>query len=102
MNKTILAALAAMSMAVSGPALAASKKEDSCMHQAAVVAAVQQARLDRVKEREVPAAVKAKATWPESFNTAIPLVTPWVYEMKMRDVKKNDLSAAWKEMCLAQ
>ncbi|MGR3630020.1 MAG: hypothetical protein ACU0BP_12160 [Sulfitobacter sp.] len=99
MNKTILAALAAMSMAVSGPALAASKKEDSCMHQAA---AVQQARLDRVKEREVPAAVKAKATWPESFNTAIPLVTPWVYEMKMRDVKKNDLSAAWKEMCLAQ
>jgi hypothetical protein len=51
MNKTILAALAAMSMAVSGPALAASKKEDSCMHQAAVVAAVQQARLDRVKER---------------------------------------------------
>ena len=99
MNKTILAALAAMSMAVSGPALAASKKEDSCMHQAAVV---QQARLDRVKEREVPAAVKAKATWPESFNTAIPLVTPWVYEMKMRDVKKNDLSAAWKEMCLAQ
>jgi hypothetical protein len=50
----------------------------------------------------VPAAVKAKATWPESFNTAIPLVTPWVYEMKMRDVKKNDLSAAWKEMCLAQ
>ena len=94
MNRTILAALAAMSMAVSGPALAASKKEDSCMHQAAVVAAVQQARLDRVKEREVPAA--------ESFNTAIPLVTPWVYEMKMRDVKKNDLSAAWKEMCLAQ
>ena len=102
MNRTILAALAAMSMAVSGPALAASKKEDSCMHQAAVVAAVQQARLDRVEEREVPAAVKAKATWPGSFNTAIPLVTPWVYEMKMREVKKNDLSVAWKEMCLAQ
>ncbi|KZY51772.1 hypothetical protein A3734_04185 [Sulfitobacter sp. HI0054] len=98
MNKTIFAALAAISMAVSGPALAASKKETSCMHQAAV----QQARLDRVKERQVPAAVKAKATWPESFNTAIPLVTPWVYEMKMRDVKKNDLAAAWKEMCLAQ
>ena len=102
MNKTILAALAAISMAVSGPALAASKKEESCTHQAAVVAAVQQARLDRVKEREVPATVQAQATWPEDFNTAIPLVTPWVYEMKMRDVKKSDLSAAWKEMCLAQ
>jgi len=102
MNKTILAALAAISMAVSGPAQAASKKEESCMHQAAVVAAVQQARLDRVKEHEVPATVQAQATWPEDFNTAIPLVTPWVYEMKMRDVKKSDLSAAWKEMCLAQ
>ena len=102
MNKTILAALAAISMAVSGPALAASKKEESCMHQAAVVAAVQQARLNRVKEREVPATVQAKATWPEDFNTAIPLVTPWVYEMKMRDVKKSDLSASWKEMCLVQ
>lgn len=102
MNKTILAALAAMSMAVSGPALAASKKEESCTHQAAVVAAVQQARLNRVKEREVPATVQAQASWPDDFNTAIPLVTPWVYEMKMRDVKKSDLSAAWKEMCLAQ
>ena len=102
MNKTILAALAAISMAVSGPALAASKKEESCTHQAAVVAAVQQARLDRVKEREVPATVQAQASWPDDFNTAIPLVTPWVYEMKMRDVKKSDLSAAWKEMCLAQ
>ncbi len=102
MNKTTFAALAAISMAVSGPALAASKKEDSCTHQAAVVAAVQQARLDRVKEREVSAAVQANATWPENFNTAIPLVTPWVYEMKMRDVKANDLSATWKEMCLSQ
>ncbi|MEX3314837.1 hypothetical protein [Sulfitobacter sp. PS-8MA] len=102
MNKITFAALAAMSMAVSGPALAASKKEVSCTHQAAVVAAVQQARLDRVKERQVPAAVEANATWPEDYNTAIPLVTPWVYQMKMRDVKKNDLAAAWKEMCLAQ
>ncbi|NUH64831.1 hypothetical protein HTT03_05890 [Sulfitobacter sp. S0837] len=102
MNKITFAALAAMSMAVSGPALAASKKEVSCTHQAAVVAAVQQARLDRVKERQVPAAVEAKATWPKDYNTAIPLVTPWVYQMKMRDVKKNDLAAAWKEMCLAQ
>jgi len=102
MNKTIFAALAAMSMAVSGPALAASKKETSCTYQAAVVAAVQQARLDRVQERLVPATVQANATWPKDFNTAIPLVTPWVYQMKMRDVKKNDLAAAWKEMCLAQ
>lgn len=101
MKKTVFAA-AALGMALSGPALAASAKETSCTHQAAIVAAVQQARLDRVKERAVPQAVQAQATWPESFNTAIPLVTPWVYQMKMRDVKKNDLAAAWKEMCLAQ
>lgn len=100
--KTTVIAATLIGMAVSGPGLAASKKETSCSHQAAIVAAVQQARLDRVKERAVPEAVKAQATWPESFNTAIPLVTPWVYQMKMRDVKKNDLAAAWKEMCLAQ
>tara|TARA_R110002049_G_scaffold140930_8_gene302385 strand:+ start:4131 stop:4442 length:312 start_codon:yes stop_codon:yes gene_type:complete len=103
MKTTICAALlAATSMAVTGPALAASKKEVSCGHQAAVVAAVRQARLDRVKEREVTKVVTAQATWPENFNTAIPLVTPWVYEMKMRDVKEQDLAAAWNEMCLAQ
>ena len=46
--------------------------------------------------------VTANATWPQSFNTASPMVTPWVYEVKMRGVKKTDLGAAWKEMCLAQ
>ena len=67
-----------------------------------MVAAVQQARIDRIGERKVPAHVAAKATWPDRYNTAITLVTPWVYEMKMRDVKSQDLSAAWKEMCLSQ
>jgi hypothetical protein len=85
-----------------GSPVFAGKKETDCGHQAAVVAAVQQARIDRVKERMVPAHVAASATWPERYNTAIPLVTPWVYEMKMRDVKTHDLAAAWNEMCLAQ
>ncbi len=92
---------AALTM-TSGPSFAQSKKEIDCGHQAAVVGAVRQARIERVKEREVPAYVAEFATWPKSYNTAVPLVTPWVYEMKMRDVKKDDLAAAWNELCLAQ
>lgn len=97
----ILSAACALTL-IAGAGSAASSKAESCGFQADVVAAVQQARLDRVKETDVQARVKAAATWPEEYSTAIPLVTPWVYEMKMRDVKANDLAAAWKEMCLAQ
>ena len=99
MMKPIAMAVAAVLLMTSGPSFAASKKATDCGHQAAVVGAVQKARIERVKERKVAEHV---ATWPESYNTAIPLVTPWVYEMKMRDLKKQDLAAAWNEMCLAQ
>ena len=85
------------------PLAAAETKEQSCQYQADVVAAVQQARLDRVKERDVPKAVSdTEPTWPESYNAAVPLITPWVYEQKMRDVRKKDLGAAWLELCLQQ
>lgn len=94
--------LAAALVVSAGTAQAASKKETDCGHQAAVVAAIQQAKLDRVSERKVPAHLAEIATWPDNYNGAIPLMTPWVYEMKMRDVKKQDLSAAWNEMCLKQ
>ena len=81
---------------------AADPKEVSCGYQAQVVAAIQQARLDRVKERDVPKAVAAtNPTWPENYNAAVPLITPWVYEKKMRVVRNNDLAAAWKEVCMA-
>ncbi len=102
MMKPIAMAVAAALLMTSGPSFAASKKATDCGHQAAVVGAVQKARIERVKERKVPEHVAAQATWPDSYNTAIPLVTPWVYEMKMRDVKSQDLAAAWNEMCLAQ
>ena len=48
MNKTILAALAAMSMAVSGPALAASKKEDSALSEVRVPEAITE-RLEQLQ-----------------------------------------------------
>ena len=88
---------------VASPVLAADSKTQSCDYQAQIVAAIQQARLDRVKERDVAKAVAAtNPTWPENYNAAIPIMTPWVYEQKMRDIRKKDLSAAWKELCVKQ
>ena len=85
------------------PVAAANTKEQSCNYQAQVVAAVQKARLDRVKEREVAKAIAAtNPTWPENYNAAIPLIAPWVYEQKMSTVRKENLSAAWLELCLKQ
>nr|WP_174825577.1 MULTISPECIES: hypothetical protein [unclassified Ruegeria] len=85
------------------PLAAQEAKKQDCQYQADVVAAIQKARLDKVKERDVPEAVAASApTWPDNYNAAIPLITPWVYEQKMRDIRKKDLAAAWLELCLQQ
>jgi len=78
-------------------------QEKSCGYQAEIVAAIQKARLDRVKERDVPQAIAdTNPTWPATYNAAIPLMTPWVYEKKRRVIRNEDLSAAWKELCLQQ
>lgn len=95
-------AVVALGLTVGLPVQAASKKETDCGYQADVVGAVQKARIARVRERKVVDAVEAAADWPEKYNAVIPLVTPWVYEMKLKDVKAQDLAAAWKENCLAQ
>lgn len=85
------------------PAAAASEKETSCTYQAQVVAAIQNARLNRVKERDVPNAVAAtNPTWPEPYNNAIPLIAPWVYEQKMKDLKSQNLGEVWMELCVQQ
>lgn len=96
-------ALVVTLVGASAPVFAATAAEKDCAFQADVVNAVRQARIDRIKERKVPAHVATTApAWPEKYNAVVPLVAPWVYEMKMRDVKANDLGAAWKEMCLAR
>ncbi|MEX0285277.1 MAG: hypothetical protein AB3N23_11760 [Paracoccaceae bacterium] len=88
---------------LAGPAFAADSKEQSCGYQAQIVAAIQQARLDKVKERNVAKHIAdGNPTWPENYNAAIPIMTPWVYEQKMRDVRKKDLGQAWQELCLQQ
>lgn len=85
------------------PVFAQETKEESCTLQAEVVAAVQQARLDRVKEREVQDHILAQGpTWPEKYNNTIPLIAPWVYEQKRRVIRNEDLGTAWSELCLQQ
>ena len=91
-----------VSVALAGPAVAASKAED-CGYQADVVAAVQAARVARVRERKVAAHIEGTAPeWPEKYNAVVPLVTPWVYGMKRAELRTADLAAAWKELFLQQ
>ncbi len=95
---TVMAALAA-----GLPAHADAAKEADCGYQGDVVAAVQAARVARVGEREVVAHVAGTGpAWPEKYNAVVPLVTPWVYGMKMSEVRSADLAAAWKELCVVQ
>lgn len=81
----------------------AQDKEETCGYQAQVVTAIQQARLERVDERDVQDHILAQSpTWPEKYNNAIPLITPWVYEQKRRVIRNEDLGAGWNELCLQQ
>lgn len=103
MSKVYSMCLAGVLTVSALPVTAATDAEIDCTYQADVVNAVRQARIDGVKERAVPQAVQAASpTWPENYNAVVPLIAPWVYEMKMREVRANDLGAAWKEMCLAR
>lgn len=95
-------ALILATAALATPAIA-QDKEETCGFQAQVVAAIQQARLDRVPERDVQDHILANGPeWPENYNNAIPLITPWVYEQKRRVIRNEDLGAAWSELCLQQ
>lgn len=96
-----------LSIAVFGltaaPVFADAAKEKDCGYQGDVVASVQAARMARVGERKVAAHIADTAPeWPEKYNAVVPLVTPWVYTMKMAELKSTDLSVAWKELCLTQ
>lgn len=85
------------------PAFADAAKEKDCGYQGDVVAAVQAARVAKVGERDVAGHVAETAPeWPEKYNAVVPLVAPWIYGMKMAEVKSADLSAAWQELCLQQ
>lgn len=96
-------ALTFAAMMLASPAFAIENLDEKCAIQAQVVSAIQQARLDRVAERDVTDhLLAATPEWPENYNATIPLITPWVYEQKRRVIRKEDLGAAWNELCLQQ
>ncbi|WP_170475980.1 hypothetical protein [Ruegeria arenilitoris] len=95
--------IAIVAILLATPTVAQETKAQSCRYQSDVVYAIQQARLNKVKERDVAQAVAdGNPSWPENYNAAIPLITPWVYQQKMRDVRNKNLGAAWLELCLQQ
>ncbi len=86
---------------LSTPVLAADAKEEACRYEAQVMAAVQQARLDRVAEAKVADHLAAsEPSWPENYNAAIPQMVGYVFQMKRRELKQNDLGALWEQQCL--
>lgn len=102
--KTLTTLSAALfSAVIAAPVAGSESAEETCGYQADVVAAIQQARLDRVKERDLTETLTAgEMSWPENYNAAIPLVAPWIYDQKMKVIRNEDLGAVWKEQCLAQ
>ncbi|AVO36256.1 hypothetical protein [Pukyongiella litopenaei] len=86
---------------LSQPALAVSKTED-CTYQAAIVAAVQQARLDGVKQADVVGTITAgNRDWPGNYDNAIPIFAAQIYGLKKRQLKKTDLGAEWMNTCMS-
>ncbi len=86
---------------LSTPAFAQETKEESCGYQADVVRAIQKARLDRVKEADVPGTIAStNPTWPSNYNAAIPQLTSWVYEQKRRDLRKKDFGEILFQQCV--
>jgi hypothetical protein len=87
------------------PAYAADdiSKAADCGFQADVVAAIQTARMDRVKEADLTAAVAATSpTWPDQYNNALTVLAGPIYQLKRRDLKGVDLGEQWKEACLSR
>ncbi|TCL09926.1 hypothetical protein BXY66_1993 [Shimia isoporae] len=79
----------------------AGEKEDTCKLQGEVMGAVQQARLERVKQGDVVDTVMAaNPDWPASMAAAMPQVVDFVYSQKRKDLKKVDLSQTAEAQCL--
>ncbi|MCB1343260.1 MAG: hypothetical protein KDK24_19770 [Pseudooceanicola sp.] len=87
------------------PAFAGDSKEVSCSHQGAVAAAVQKARLDRVKKEDVESTILASQhSWPDSYSKAIPYLVDFIYAptMKMRDLRKTNIGRTMEIQCIQQ
>ena len=86
---------------LAAPAYAAETKEQSCKYQGQVMAAVQQARLDRVPQKNVEQVIlDGEPAWPDAYSKAIPQLAAHVYDMKRRDLRNADLGAVFEQQCL--
>jgi hypothetical protein len=75
-------------------------KDDDCVYQGQVVAAIQAARLERVKESQLAEHIAASnPKWPERYNKAITVLGGPIYDLKRRDIKSVDLGTQWKDAC---
>ncbi len=92
---------ALLAVVFAAPVAAAETKEESCKYQGQVMAAVQAARMDRVKLEKVEEAILAtEPDWPEQYSKAIPQLAQHVYAMKRRDLRNADLGAVFEQQCL--
>ena len=67
--KRLIPILSAGALVLPTLALAQDDKEQSCAYQAQVVTAIQEARKDRVRERDLAQAIAdSEPDWPEFFN----------------------------------
>ena len=98
LRSTLILALAV----TAAPAFAQSEKEISCGHQADLAAAIVKARLDGVKERDLPTELKKVATWPDQYAAVIiPVFAPFIYEQKRSELKKSDLRTSTFDQCMS-
>ena len=78
-------------------------KDADCVYQSQVVAAIQAARLERVKEAKLAEHIAStNPEWPERYNNMIAIMAGPIYDLKRRDIKSVDLGAQWKDRCIAQ
>ncbi|WP_293573107.1 hypothetical protein [Phaeobacter sp.] len=83
------------------PAFAEDSKEDSCRYQGQVMSAVQQARLDGVKQEDVvETIVAAEPAWPDAYSNALPQLSAHIYGLRKRDLRKTDFGAILEQQCL--
>ncbi|MDF1727003.1 MAG: hypothetical protein P1U53_04545 [Sulfitobacter sp.] len=99
----VLCSVAMMAM-LAPAAQAQSAKEKDCLYQGQVVAAIQQARLERVREAKVIEHVSGAGDWPARYDNSIPIFAGWIYgsEVKMKDLREQNFGEAWRQTCLSQ
>lgn len=95
--------LAACLALLAVPLAADGAREQDCRYQAQVAAAVQQARLQGVGERNLPGAIaRTNPGWPERYNNAIAIFAAEMYRRRKSELRNVDIGAQWLQMCMSQ